>query len=161
VSLVSQCAYCYSSNRKSQHPFTSLLFTSLNGRTYRRLEDMKTYRQWKNVEWWDQGYEGLWRSEDALESREPLTPSREGHAEPSNSSMLASKVSPCHPSEGTVFRPETQRSHAPKSSVVYLTADSPDELLELKEGETYIIGGICDKNRYKVSCLILRLTCHD
>ena len=160
MSLVSQCAYSYSSNRKSPHPFTSLLFTSLNGRTYRRFEDLKTYRQWKNVEWWDQGYEGLWRSEDASESREPLTPLGKGHAEPSNSTMLASEVSSCRPCESTVFRPESHRSQAPKSSVVYLTADSSDELLELKEGETYIIGGICDKNRYKVNRLTLRLICH-
>ena len=69
--------------------------------------------------------------------------------------MLASKDSTYRPCEGTVFREETHRSQAPKSSVVYLTADSSDELLELKEGETYIIGGICDKNRYKVSCLTL------
>ena len=82
------------------------------------------------------------------------------HAEPSNSSNLSNKVSTCQPYEGTVFPPETQRSQAPKSSVVYLTADSPDELFELKEDETYIIGGICDKNRYKVSRLTLRLTCH-
>ena len=160
MSLVSQCAYSYSSNRKSPQPFTSLLFTSLNGRTYQRFEDLKTYRQWKNVEWWDQGYDRLWRSEDVAELREPLTSSGKGHTEPSDSSMLSSEVSTCRPCEGTVFRPETERSQAPKSSVVYLTADSSDELLELKEGETYIIGGICDKNRYKVSRLTPRLTCH-
>ena len=38
-----------------------------------------------------------------------------------------------------------------RMNIVYLTADSLDELLELNEGETYIIGGICDHNRYKVS----------
>jgi Trm5-related predicted tRNA methylase len=70
--------------------------------------------------------------------------------------MEASSVTKYQPHEGTVFCRETERSQAPKSSVVYLTADSSDELLELKEGETYIIGGICDKNRYKVSGRALR-----
>ena len=37
-----------------------------------------------------------------------------------------------------------------RNSVVYLTADTEDELTELKPEETYIIGGICDHNRYKV-----------
>jgi tRNA (Guanine-1)-methyltransferase len=36
-----------------------------------------------------------------------------------------------------------------QESVVYLTGDADEELQELKEGETYIIGGICDHNRYK------------
>jgi len=42
--------------------------------------------------------------------------------------------------------------HAPvdRGTIVYLTADSDVELTELKEGETYIIGGIVDHNRYKV-----------
>ena len=39
-----------------------------------------------------------------------------------------------------------------RESVVYLTGDADEELQELKEGETYIIGGICDHNRYKVRC---------
>jgi len=122
---------------------------------------MKTYQQWKNVEWWDQGYERLWRSEDASEPTDPLTPSGKGQTESSNASTLTSEISSCRPNEATIFRSETQRSQAPKSSVVYLTADSSDELLELKEEETYIIGGICDKNRYKVSRLALRLISHD
>lgn len=44
---------------------------------------------------------------------------------------------------------------APRETVVYLTADSSEELTELKEDETYIIGGIVDHNRYKVSFLRL------
>lgn len=42
-------------------------------------------------------------------------------------------------------------SQTAQEDVIYLTADSDEELLELKEGQTYIIGGICDHNRYKVS----------
>lgn len=47
----------------------------------------------------------------------------------------------------------TGHAEGPKASlesVVYLTADSNEELLELKEDETYVIGGIVDHNRYTV-----------
>ncbi|KAK7049742.1 tRNA (guanine(9)-N(1))-methyltransferase [Paramarasmius palmivorus] len=40
-----------------------------------------------------------------------------------------------------------------KASVVYLTADSDEELTELNPEEVYIIGGIVDRNRYKNLCL--------
>lgn len=40
-----------------------------------------------------------------------------------------------------------------RSKITYLTADTETELQELKEGETYIIGGIVDKNRHKKLCL--------
>lgn len=39
------------------------------------------------------------------------------------------------------------------SNYVYLTADTDTELVDLKEGQTYIIGGIVDKNRHKKLCL--------
>jgi tRNA (guanine9-N1)-methyltransferase len=45
---------------------------------------------------------------------------------------------------------DNRSSQVTRESLVYLTADSDEELMELKEGETYIIGGICDHNRYKV-----------
>lgn len=39
----------------------------------------------------------------------------------------------------------------PGQEYVYLTADSDYELETLREDQTYIVGGIVDKNRYKVS----------
>jgi len=39
-----------------------------------------------------------------------------------------------------------------KEKMVYLTADSTEVLSELKEDEVYILGGICDHNRYKNLC---------
>ena len=45
---------------------------------------------------------------------------------------------------------KSSSSRTGKDKVVYLTADADDELSELKEDETYIIGGIVDHNRYKV-----------
>jgi len=49
--------------------------------------------------------------------------------------------------------PEQLSMPTTRDQVVYLTADSSEVLEELKEGETYIIGGICDHNRYKNLCL--------
>lgn len=86
------------------------------------------YKRWSNTEWWKESYEGLWSNEQADAENKVV-------------------------SEGGNERTRTKAS---KESVIYLTADSEHELLELREGETYIIGGICDHNRYKVS----HCTCH-
>lgn len=120
ISLCSQLAYTYSANRRSTCPFSSILFTSVNGRTHKRLEGMNKagYKRWTNTEWWQDGYERLWSNEQA---------STDGEQREDGSFKVT------------------------QENVVYLTADSEEELLELKEGEVYIIGGICDHNRYKVS----------
>ena len=39
-----------------------------------------------------------------------------------------------------------------KADLVYLTADSPNELSELDSSKLYIIGGIVDRNRHKNIC---------
>ncbi|KZW04196.1 hypothetical protein EXIGLDRAFT_599635 [Exidia glandulosa HHB12029] len=115
-SLTSQLGYVYNSNRKSLNPFASVLFTSLNGKTYERLESLVdgAYKRWAGTEWWQDGYENLWADD-------------EPGAEP-------------------------RKTKAARETVVYLTADADEDIDELKEGETYIIGGICDHNRYKYLC---------
>ena len=121
TSLCSQLAYVYSSNRKAAQPFSSLLFTSLNGRTHTRLESQSNagYKRWTGTKWWSEGYQELWASGSE----------------------------------------NTEIDVCSKESIVYLTADAKEELSELKPGETYIIGGICDHNRYKVS--IYGGSCHE
>lgn len=57
--------------------------------------------------------------------------------------------------ETTTRNPEEQPLHVAQDKVVYLTADTEDELTELKPDEVYIIGGICDHNRYKVKVVRL------
>lgn len=111
MSLCSQLAYTYSSNRKSRTPFKSLLCTSLNGKTLARLNTLGAqYKRWQHVDFWDEGYDQLWNEQRGESDSTPA---------------------------------------CTQESVVYLTGDAEDELEELKEGETYIIGGICDHNRYK------------
>lgn len=45
--------------------------------------------------------------------------------------------------------------------LVYLSADSEEELTTLKENEVYIIGGLVDRNRHKVSSLCNEIVCQE
>ncbi|KAH9179746.1 guanine-1-methyltransferase-domain-containing protein [Lactarius sanguifluus] len=132
TSLCSQLAYVYSTNRRSPNPFRSLLFTSLNGQTLSRLEKLNDagYKRWTGTEWWLESYHKLW-------TRNPTEAvPKDGEVE-------------CEDSKSD----EQPEQPVSRDQVVYLTADSSEVLEELKEGETYIIGGICDHNRYKNLCL--------
>ncbi|KAI0268306.1 guanine-1-methyltransferase-domain-containing protein, partial [Gloeopeniophorella convolvens] len=140
TSLCSQLAYVYSANRRSTNPFTTLLFTSLNGRTLARLEKLNDsgYKRWAGTEWWSESYDALWtRGSTASVHDQDGVVNGSGHDEEP---------------EGTETR-DALEPQVLKDSIVYLTADSSEILGELKEGETYIIGGICDHNRYKNLCL--------
>ena len=95
------------------------------------------YKRWAHTEWWHEGYERLWGGED-------------GTKEESGTEVEVLKEDKGETGTDEILGPKSTREDI-KASIVYLTADSADELTELKETETYIIGGICDHNRYKVS----------
>lgn len=138
--MTNQLGYTYNANKRLPQPFSALLYTGLNGRTFTRLESMSDagYKRWKETEWWHEGYEKLWEGRAGEGSAE--TGERKSNEQDANGG------------EGEQSAPKLLRNpqSAPRESVVYLTADSTEELTELKEGETYIIGGIVDHNRYKV-----------
>ncbi|KAG6910142.1 hypothetical protein DXG01_012901 [Tephrocybe rancida] len=142
ISLCSQLAYTYSANRNAAYPF-SLVYTSLNGRTFNRLESMSDagYKRWANTEWWREGYERIWQGQDP-----PLENKGESNEKGSEETV------PDAPAEASTSAAVPSQQDV-RQTVVYLTADSEDELTELKPNETYIIGGICDHNRYKNLCL--------
>jgi tRNA (guanine9-N1)-methyltransferase len=172
-SLCSQLAYTYSANRNAAYPF-SLTFTSLNGRTYERLESLgdASYKRWPSAQWTSESYEKLWGTDEFAEPSEATTTARgplltgNDSTSQNDSDAMALSVVPENTGTDLVSQPVTDAAseavassstqpNAPpklaKSSVVYLTADTEDELTELRPDETYIIGGIVDHNRYKVS----------
>ncbi|KAG9128191.1 tRNA (guanine(9)-N(1))-methyltransferase [Ceratobasidium sp. 392] len=140
-----------------------------------------SYRRWKGAEWWTEDVDGLWNppaegveqqpqettanepvptnvNEDTMTeqaSTAPTPPATNLEFE-SNGGLASDPLVPTVPARGKPRRPRRQpapqtRASCSRESVVYLTADAEDELLELQEGETYVIGGIVDRNRYKLA----------
>lgn len=93
-----------------------------------------SYKRWSKTEWWEESYERLWQdsSKEVVSEATESTQNDAGTAEPKTNHRIGSA------------------DPVDKRTVVYLTADSEEELTELKPDEIYIIGGICDHNRYKV-----------
>ena len=108
------------------------------------------YKRWTNAKWWSEDYSRLWENEDIPQldtETVPLRPTDGEKEDPSVSITTSSKA--------TQTYSKITQNNTPKCTVVYLTADSEEELSELRPDETYIIGGICDHNRYKVTSAFL------
>jgi len=118
-SLCSQLAYTYSANRNAAYPF-SLLYTSVDGKTRDRLEAINN---------------GAYK--------------RWSHTEWWQDSYERLWCSPGASSSQSVETEQPEAGTTTKQNIVYLTADSGEELEELKPDETYIIGAIVDRKRYK------------
>jgi tRNA (guanine9-N1)-methyltransferase len=128
--MASQIGYVYSANRLAERPFSSILHTSFNETRSPRLWEqmLKTKREvWGRCHWTGAGIDRL--AQKFGESSTSQTPVEGDELE----------------------LPET--ISAETHSLVYLSADAEEELDTLKENEIYIIGGIVDKNRHKVSVI--------
>ncbi|KAF9534565.1 guanine-1-methyltransferase-domain-containing protein [Crepidotus variabilis] len=157
TSLCSQLAYTYSCNRRASFPF-SLIYTSLNGKTHQRLETLgeASYKRWSHTKWFEGDYETLWQPQpNALHFSEPKTSVVEPAFSTSTERLSSNSPPQATTSPAAVKVPNLPdlRRTSPKTGFIYLTADTEDELTELSPNETYIIGGICDHNRYKNLCI--------
>lgn len=125
--MATQLGHVHSVNRTSPNPM-KIIFAPLDGRLRERMDGIGGghHLSWKRVTTLHTPLEELWQSSSAS----PGSPPVETHAK----------------GKGKQRAPP----HIEKDTVIYLTADSGNVLTDLDEGQTYIIGGIVDHNRYKV-----------
>ncbi len=124
--MASQLSYIYSTNRLSARPFAQVLFTSFNKRLKERLERVS---QGGCTRWARIGLRDA-----GIETLLPRAAAATGQ---------------------TTAEESSAEDPFARQTLVYLTADAEDEVTSLREDETYIIGGIVDRNRYKVGLLDL------
>ncbi|GAA5996834.1 hypothetical protein JCM5350_000502 [Sporobolomyces pararoseus] len=155
-SMTSQVAYCYAANRNATNPFP-ILVSSFSGRLKEAYDKRKDHLNWKGVEWWEQGFEKLYenyKDETPQTFEEGTTTTKTTTAtETGNSSEVPEQEKKEENLVEMGVHAGKPCSTAPKSSVVYLTGDSPNVLTSIDPGKTYVLGGIVDRNRYKLLCL--------
>jgi tRNA (guanine9-N1)-methyltransferase len=151
--MASQLGFVYSANRTAARPFTTILHTSFGPTASPRLWEKMQGRGWDR---WTRSYyreQGLGEVTQAFNATKAVEPALSGDltqntekddvqteaAGPSN--LTKALEGPILPS---TISPETHK-------IVYLSADADEELSTLSENEVYVIGGIVDRNRHKVS----------
>ena len=161
TSMASQLSYVYSANRTSARPFATVLHTSFGPSSSPRLWQKMTksaWPRWTRSHWWDQGVGEVAKALSPDAARTAST-AQEGEAglqtvtgETDGSAKEATEGEKDYtqylsgPSLPSTLSPGTHK-------LVYLSADAEEELTTLSEDEVYVIGGIVDRNRYKVRFL--------
>lgn len=143
--MASQVSYVYSANRQAERPFASLVFSSFSAqRSPRLFEQMQkaNYERWTRCTWKEGDIDQL----DMGFSIRPNEAPRNA-VDGANGANGADTGAVPEPLQAD----ETNAGEGVGKQLVYLSADSPDEIHQLSEDEVYIIGGLVDRNRHKVS----------
>jgi tRNA (guanine9-N1)-methyltransferase len=174
TSMHSQLGYVYSINRTAARPFSSVLHTSFSPENSPRLWTKMGKAQWQrwNRMWFTAGDVGdvareLGKKEaDGEEGKteevkvdevkqEEASASSPAPTEPAPTEPAPTEPAPTEPAPyadltrhlAPTLPPSIPRTH----KLVYLSADADEELTTLAADEVYVIGGIVDRNRHKVS----------
>lgn len=144
-SMASQIQYVYSDTRAAARPFSSVLFTGFSPESTPRLWAQMLKHQWTK---WD----GLhFRAEDIDAVQADLAAlSVEGD----DKEPAEKQEKECNEEDRTTFLcgSDLPPGFSKGRQLVYLSADSEEELETLSPEEIYIIGGIVDHNRHKMLC---------
>lgn len=141
-SMASQIQYVYSDTRAASRPFASVLFTGFSPESTPRLWAQMLKHQWTK---WD----GLhFRAEDLDAVQADLTALSEETGEKAPVEKELNEEDRTTYLCGSDLPPGFSKGR----QLVYLSADSEEELDTLSPEEIYIIGGIVDHNRHKMLC---------
>jgi tRNA (guanine9-N1)-methyltransferase len=127
--MASQISYCYAANRQARIPVRHVIHTSASNASSPRLWpplEKAPCERWIGSHWFG------------------------GHLEDYLKAFYAGPTEEAKPEEDAAAVCPGGISAA-THSLVYLSADAEEELETLRDDEVYIIGGIVDRNRYKVS----------
>lgn len=141
--MSSQLAYLYSYNRTAKRPFSTILHTSFSPTASPRLWEKMSrsnWEKWTRTYSWAEGLEDLPKG---------MTSALNGSSV--NPPQTAESVNTLESHFTGPYLPPNLHS---TQKLIYLSADSPHEMTILSEDEIYIIGGIVDRNRYKVDHII-------
>ena len=165
--MASQLGYVYSANRLSSRPFARVVHTSFSSTNAPKLyEAMKGggRERWTRTVWWPGSLEDLTTKFRAANNRvdhhsvptdagPDLTSAYEtgiDGEEGSNNGSAKGEAMHREVVASNSGLPWSEETH----KLVYLSADADDELETLREDEVYIIGGLVDRNRHKVSIIM-------
>lgn len=146
--MASQIGYVYSANRTAPIPFSTIIHTSFGPTASPRIWEKMANRawdRWNRCHWWEQGVEELGK----VLKREVTA--NNGERTGDNGGNEGEDGSGPSDLTKTLTGPNLPPTIDPaRHKMVYLSADSEEELATLSENEVYVIGGIVDRNRYKV-----------